>query len=103
MINTPQYSLAQYLDGIIKPCIPSLYMLSSTKAFVDKIANLDLNNSCELVSYDVENLLTNVPLTEIIDIACQYVYREDSTTKPTFDQVHFKKTFANGYQWCFHL
>ena len=42
-----------------------------------------------LVSYDDESLFPNVPLDEIIEIACNYVY--DSPTKPTIDKIHFKK------------
>ena len=90
MINTPQYGLAKYLDSVIKPNIPSAHMLNSTNEFIEKIHDLNLSNS-KLVSYDVESLFTNVPLDEIIDTACDYVYSELSTTKPNYERKHFKK------------
>ena len=37
MIGTPQYSLAKYLHGIINPAIPSQFMLSSTKEYIEKL------------------------------------------------------------------
>ena len=90
MRNTPQYELARYLDRVIKPVIPDAHMLPSTKSFLDKISNIDLHGK-KLVSFDVVSLFTNVPLQEVIDKACDYVYRDDSTSKPSYDRVHFKK------------
>ena len=89
MIGTSQYGLAKYLDSIIKPCIPSTYMLSSTKDFVGKLQNMRLPTSHTFVSFDVVSLFTNVPLTETIELACNYVY--SSRNPPAFDRKHFKK------------
>lgn len=90
MIKTPQYGLAKFLDSIIKPIIPHEFMLSSTAEFLSRTKNLNFQNA-KLVSYDVESLFTNVPLNEVIDIACEFVYADDSPTKPTFERKHFKK------------
>ena len=90
MINTPQYGLAKYLDKVIKPNIPSSKMLNSTNEFISKVNDIDLAHS-QLVSYDVQNLFTNVPLEEIIDIACDYVYSDQSSTRPNYERKHFKK------------
>ena len=91
MVNTPQYGLAKHLESIIKSNVPSTNMLRSTQDFVSKLSNMKLDSSCKLVSYDVESLFTNVPLAEVIDIACDYVYSDRSQTKPTFEKQHFKK------------
>ena len=90
MIKTPQYGLARYLDAVIKPVIPPNFMLSSTAEFLSKINDISFQN-VKLVSYDVESLFTNVPLSEVIDIACDYVYAHDSPSKPSFERKHFKK------------
>ena len=94
MLNTPQYGLAKYLDTIIKPVIPDTYMLSSTDHFLTTLSSLELSNSYKLASYDVESLFTNVPLAEIIDIASDFVYSDDSPTKPRYEAKHFKKLLA---------
>ena len=89
MIGTPQYGLAKYLDSIIKPCIPSQFMTSSTQDFINKFEAFHFPHSYALVSFDVESLFTNVPLREAIDLACNYVYA--SNQPPAYDKVHFRK------------
>ena len=73
MIGTPQYNLAKYLDTIIKPCIPATFMLNSTDDFVSRLNGVTLPDNYSFVSFDVESLFTNVPLQEVIDLACHYV------------------------------
>ena len=89
MINTPQYNLGKYLDGIIKKIIPHDYMLNSTNEFITRINRQNLQNRV-LVSFDVESLFTNVPLKEIIETACEYVYSTPET-RPPYELKHFKK------------
>ena len=79
MLGTPQYGLAKYLDGIIKPCIPNEHMLDSSSHFIDKLSRVNFPPECSMVSFDVVSLFTDVPLTEVIDLACNYVYSDVST------------------------
>ena len=46
-----------------------------------KISSFDFKPSCVLVSYDVISFSTNVPLSETIDIVCNYLYQQHSTPK----------------------
>ena len=91
MVNTPEYKLAKYLDGFIKPNIPDQFMLSSTADFISVINSYPLKGDEYLVSYDVTSLFTNVPLQETIDIVVKYVYSKDSVAKPTFSKKVFRK------------
>ena len=91
MLNTSQYALAKYLDSIIKPCLPSKYMLSSTADFLSRISGTELPTNYALVSFDVASLFTNVPLGEVIDLACAYVYTHSTETKPPFEEKHFRR------------
>ena len=43
-----------------------------------------------MVSFDVVSLFTNVPLNEVIDLACDYVYGNDDE-KPEYERKHFRK------------
>ena len=90
MVNTPEYSLAKYLDSFIKPNIPSQFMINSTADFVSEINSYPLQGNEFLVSYDVSSLFTNVPLQETINLVLEYVYSEHSLAKPPFSKKVFK-------------
>ena len=62
MINTAEYHLAKYLDSIIKPHIPSEFMLESTSSFLGKLKEFCFKPTDILISFDVVSLFTNVPL-----------------------------------------
>ena len=67
MIGTPEYHLAKWLDLFIKPFIPNEYSINSTKNFIDKLKGHRFRTSDICVSFDVESLFTNVPLSEVIN------------------------------------
>ena len=89
MIKTAEYNLAKYLVKIINDVMPTTYMLSSTRSFVNQISSFDFLPSHVLVSYDVVSLFTNIPLNETIDIVCNYVYQQHSP--PKYSKETFKK------------
>ena len=89
MINTAEHPLAQFLDEIIKPHIPSQHMVNSTSSFIQRLKTFCFSKSDILISFDVVSLFTNVPLTETIDMITERVYK--SSTKPQFDKLVFKK------------
>ena len=67
MIGTAEYKLAKYLDQIIKPHIPSKYMLSSTWESLDRLKLFIFKPTDCMISFDVVFLFTDVPLIETID------------------------------------
>ena len=89
MINTAEYHLAKYLDSIIKPHIPSKFMLNSTSDFLHRLKEFCFKPTDILVSFDVVSLFTNVPLDFSINIIADNVYKQDST--PGYDKKTFKK------------
>ena len=89
MINTAEYHLAKYLDSIIKPHIPSEFMLDSTSSFLGKLKEFCFKPTDILISFDVVSLFTNVPLAQTIDKIADHIYELDS--RPTFDKKTFKK------------
>ena len=62
----------------------------STDDFLEKLRDENIDaTQCRLVTYDVESLFTNVPLKEVIKLACDYVY--SSNDKPSYGKEHFQK------------
>ena len=74
MINTPEYKLAKFLNSVIKPYVPKLYMVQSTDEFLTKLEDFDFNSNKFLVSYDVKLLFTNTPLFYTISIIADDMY-----------------------------
>ena len=99
MVGTAGYGLAQYLDRIIKPHIPSAYMLSSTGHFIEKVKSFIFGAGDVIVSFDVVSLFTNIPLTETINLIADYVYQVPANAPP-FSKLVFKnmlKLATGGY------
>ena len=91
MIDTPEYGLAKWLDGFIKPNIPSKYMLGSTDQFVDIIKDFPIYPNDKLVSFDVKSLYTNIPLKETVGIVADYLYSDKAICTPPLSKTIFKK------------
>ena len=91
MIGSPTYELAKWLDGYIKPIIPSTYSLDSTAQFVDKLNNFPLYPGDVHVSFDVESLFTNIPLKETIGMIAADLYSSNSVATPPVDKKIFIK------------
>ena len=91
MLNTPEYELAKYLDGFIKPNIPDSYMLNSTNDFIEKLNAYPLKGHEKMVSFDVVSLFTNVPLIETIDIIIQRTYSSRAVVTPDIPKAIFRK------------
>ena len=89
MINTPEYNLARYLDGIIKPLIPSKYSISSNVEFLEQLRNVEYEDGDFCISYDVVSLFTNVPLDLTISIVADELYADDNINKPPMPKKSF--------------
>ena len=94
MLNTAEYKLAKYLDNIIKPHIPSRYMLNSTDMFINELNDFTFEPNDIIVSFDVCSLFTNVPLQETIDIITDKLYAPDNWNPPPFPKKSFKKLLS---------
>ena len=100
MLNTPEYDLAKYLDGCIKPNIPDKYMLRSTSDFIDNLNNYPLKGNEKMVSFDVVSLFTNVPLIETIDIIIKRIYCDDAFSPLKFPNLFSVKCYCFALRVC---
>ena len=78
-IPTPTVA-KQIKNKIITPYLPTKYMLSSTDDFLAILR--DRNPEGLICSLDVESLFTNVPVTDTINIICDYVLLQDTRYQP---------------------
>ena len=62
------YNLSKYLTSILGPCIPDKHTTQDSFSFVNEFSNIQSQNKF-LISFDVESLFTNIPLSETIDLA----------------------------------
>ena len=76
-IHTPIYELTKTIKQLITPYLSSKYNIKSTDELIQVLHTLKPNNGI-LASMDVENLFTNVPVSETIDIIINNIYNNPS-------------------------
>ena len=79
-IGTITYETAKWLNFIITKYMNQEYKISSTYEYIELIKTC--KNPKMLASLDVENLFTNVPVTETIEIICNKVYNHSDIPLP---------------------
>ena len=75
-IGTATYKTSKYLAKLLAPLTRSTYTISSTTDFIKYTKNLKIGKDYEMVSFDVSNLFTNVPLDFTIDLILRKVYQK---------------------------
>ena len=75
-IGTATYKTSKYLAKLLAPLTKSEYTINSTKEFIAYTKKLKVGKEYEMISFDVSNLFTNVPLEFTIDLILKKVYRK---------------------------
>ena len=96
MVNTPEYNLARYLDGLIKPHIPSKYSISSNVEFLSRLKEFKILQGDKCLSFDVVSLFTNVPLRETIEIMANELYLEGNLNTPPMSKTSFIRLLSHA-------
>ena len=79
-IGTGTYTISKALNSIILPYLHTKYMIRSKAEFVE--LSRTVKSPKFLASLDVENLFTNVPVGETIDIILNNCYSHDKLPPP---------------------
>ena len=82
MSGTVTHDVAQLINSVITPYIPTKYIVRSSDEALLGISQLRLQNQDILVSLDVESLFSNVPVNETIEIILHQVYHHEHKTAP---------------------
>ena len=88
-IGTPTYEVAKNLNDLLKKYLPSKYSINSTDEFISLIKATA--KSGFLASLDVENLFTNVPVRETVDLIIKYAYQDPDRKPPPIDERIMKE------------
>jgi len=74
-IPTVTYPVAKYLCKILTPYVPNDFNIASSREFIDNVTSTNSTNY--IASLDVENLFTNVPVHDTINIILNTAYADN--------------------------
>lgn len=69
-IGTYNYQLAKMLSDLLTPLLPTDHCTTDTFSFVEDLKKVR-NSGKFMISFDVESLFTNIPLSETIELAVE--------------------------------
>ena len=78
--NVPSYNIAKFLVPILCPLTSNEYTVQNSFSFCRDLANIQNSDALYMASFDVENLFTNVPLSETISIILDEFFTETAST-----------------------
>ena len=87
-VCTVTHEIAKKLNEILTPYIPARHMIKSTQEFIDILSTH--KEQGYLASLDVENLFTNVPVDDTINIILDNVYHNEYIPPPNIPKQIMK-------------
>ena len=97
--NTASYKLSKFIVPILAPFTTGEFTVQNSYKFADEIQRFPNANT----SFDIENLFTNVPLLETINICLNYLFPCCDTTILGFDRNSFKSLLEHSVLNSFFL
>ena len=88
-VTTPIYNLSKDLDKLIKPYIPSKYVMKSRDEFLYLLRSSNYDGLP--YSLDVESLFTNVPVKDTIEIILKNIYNNNEKNPPKIEKEVLKE------------
>ena len=89
--NMHNFNLAKFLVDPLSLLSTNQYTVKNSFEFVKEITSLKNSNKLFMCSFDVENLFTNVPLQETIDICIDTLFYDDTVLIKGFNKQQFSK------------
>ena len=85
-IGTYNFNLSKYLCELLSPNLPNEFFTKDTFTFVEELKEVSINDKF-LVSYDVNSLLTNIPLKVTIKLAVDLIKTSYPNLKISSDDL----------------
>ena len=88
--NTAAYKLSKFLVPILAPITINEYTSENSYTFCKSLHSITNPANSYMASFDIENLFTNIPLKETIDICINKLFVESDTTILGLNKSFFK-------------
>lgn len=91
-VGSYNYELAKYLADLINKNRPdrSFSYIKDSFEFVKRIIELPSSKNQTMISFDVDNLYTNVPVNEAIEITLDNLFKGNNQPPIPFDRIQMK-------------
>ena len=89
--NTAPYNLAKYFVPILSHLTVNEYSVKNSYSFVNDIEKITNADTLFMCSFDIENLYTNVPLQETINICTELMFSFNVSTVLGLSREYFKR------------
>ena len=100
-IGTATYETAKFLNSLLAPLGKSdCIILNTEEAFVNQVKGQRIPEGYKMVSFEVKNLFTQVPLNEMIDIILTKVYDENKIDMKTDTKVNTERATVSLHEAC---
>ena len=87
--NSPNFAIAKYLVPVLSKLTSNQHTLSNSSSFIPEI--LHQNSHSFMVSFDIQSLFTNIPLSETIDLIIDKLFPNNTERFNNFDKLSFRK------------
>ena len=95
--STPTYKLSKLLVPMLEPLTTNGYTIKDSFTFPEELQSLD--SKLVMASFDIESLITNIPLQGIIDLCIEKLFKDrthvDRLSKDSFPKL-FTKTMSES-------
>ena len=88
--NTPSFKLAKFLVPILNPFTSNEFTTANSHSFANDIMAVEEASHFFMTSFDVENLFTNIPLNETINICLNHLFTDPSSLVIGLSRKFFK-------------
>jgi len=99
--NTPSFNIAKYFVPILKPLTVNEFTVDNSSKFSESIILVPNADDTFMASFDVENLFTNIPLRETIDICLRLLFTDPSALISGLNLTHFRTLLELSVLNCF--
>ena len=88
--KTPTYNIAKYLVPFLSHLTRNNYTVVNSLSFCREIVSIPNSDKYIMASFDVENLFTNIPVSETIDIILSKLFLDKNCTFLGMTKMFFK-------------
>ena len=88
--NFPSFNLAKFLVPLLNPFTCNEFTTANSHSFGNDITSVEDSSQFFMTSFDVENLFTNIPLNETINIYLNHLFTDPSSLVIFLSSKFFK-------------